>query len=553
MAIRRINGKQLEMMLRNGLAALQNREEEINRLNVFPVPDGDTGTNMCLTLGYGLKRSRPSENVGAFLNTLSDGMLLGARGNSGVILSQFFKGFYTALARAALIGPGEMRDSLIYGYRAAYQAVVHPVEGTILSVAREGIEHIRRQITRSSTIETILAMYVAEMKKTLSYTPEMLPVLKEAGVVDSGAAGFIEIFEGMLKYLYGETITPTKKKNAPTQEARDENEAPIPDAALFDENSAFIDGYCTEFILQFMNGEGYEPQPERDEIVAQLEKLGDSIVAVVDGKRLKVHIHTKKPSFVIAYAQRYGEFVTFKLENMQIQHNERDGAVKAVPKKPLCVVAVANGDGIKALFSEFGCDRVIDGGRTMNTSSREFVEAFAELHTDNIVVLPNDRNVIRAAEQAAALTEGKTITVIPTKSFAEGYFALAMDIADSEDVDLRVSQMRSGADGVTTLAETSASRDYSYHEISCKKGEQIVLTDGELSCVSDDAGSAIVDALRILEDVADKETLVAFRGKGVTDDAQDALAEAIGKEFPLLDCEFIDGGQEIYHWVLGVM
>lgn len=552
MAINRINGRQLEMMLRNGLALLQNRAEEINRLNVFPVPDGDTGTNMSLTLGYGLKLSRSSENAGAFLNTLSDGMLLGARGNSGVILSQFFKGFYTALARDAIIGPGEMRDSLIYGYRFAYRAVVHPVEGTILSVAREGIEHIRRQITRSTTIETILAMYIAEMKKTLSYTPEMLPVLKEAGVVDSGATGFITIFEGMLKYLYGETVTVKKRDRAAEAEKEQQDDAPLGAAALFDENSEFTDGYCTEFILQIMNGDGYEAPVSRDEFVAELEKLGDSIVAVLDGKRLKVHIHTKKPAPVISLAQRYGEFVTFKLENMQIQHNERTAA-KPAHKKPLCVVAVANGDGMAQLFSQLGCDRVIDGGRTMNTSSKEFVEAFAELNSDNIVVLPNDGNIIRAAEQAAALTEEKNVTVIPTKSFAEGYFACAMDIQDSDDVDLRIAQMKNGASGVTTLSETTASRDYSYHEISCKRGEEIVLTDGQLSCVAADQVTAIIDALRITDGICDKETLVAFRGKGVSDATQNALQDALGEVFPLIDAEFIDGGQEIYHWVVGVM
>ena len=556
MAIKRINGRQLEMMLRNGLAYLQCREEEINRLNVFPVPDGDTGTNMCLTLGHGLKLSRSSEQVGTFLNTLSDGMLLGARGNSGVILSQFFKGFYTALSRDALIGPGEMRDSLIYGYRFAYRAVVHPVEGTILSVAREGIEHIRRQITRTTAIETILAMYIAEMKKSLAYTPEVLPVLKEAGVVDSGAAGFIAIFEGMLRYLYGETIEPPKEKKA-------EAAAPAPPVepgetfadpgASFDEHSKFVDGYCTEFVLQFMDAEGYDTPPSREELAAALEAIGDSIVAVIDGKRAKVHIHTKKPARVIELAQRYGEFISFKLENMQIQHNERDAALKDEPKKALCKVAVVNGEGMATLFSQLGCDTVIDGGKTMNTSSQEFVTAFAALNTDNIVVLPNDRNIIRAAEQAAALTEGKTITVIPTKSCAEGYFACAMDIQDSEDADLRIAQMKNGAEGVTTLCETTASRDYSYHEISCKRGEEIVLTDGDLSCVSCDQITAIVDALRILEDAADKETMIAFRGKGVPAEREDELREALSEVFPMLEPEFVDGGQEIYHWVIGVM
>ena len=208
MGTRKINGFHLKKMLENGLYLLQSHEDEINKLNVFPVPDGDTGTNMRLTLENGIRRSNDRSESGAFLKSLSAGMLLGARGNSGVILSQFFTGFFQELSHCNFIGPGELRNGLIRGYRIAYQSVINPVEGTILSVAREGIENIRTQIGRSTSIDTILSMYVAEMKKTLAYTPEMLAVLKEAGVVDSGAKGFIYIFEGMLKYLYGEIVQP---------------------------------------------------------------------------------------------------------------------------------------------------------------------------------------------------------------------------------------------------------------------------------------------------------------------------------------------------------
>ena len=243
MSVKRINGVQLEQMLRNGLANLRLQEDEINRLNVFPVPDGDTGTNMVKTLEHGLELSESSTEVNTFAKSLSAGMLLGARGNSGVILSQFFYGFSQALSRSVLIGPGELRSALVRGYRTAYEAVLKPVEGTILSVAREGIEHIRGQITRSSPVDVILAAYVAEMRKTLAMTPEMLPVLKEARVVDSGGTGFIAIFEGMVKYLQGEILRDQAPAKAPA--------APKgPDLCLFDENSAFVDGYCMEFILQ---------------------------------------------------------------------------------------------------------------------------------------------------------------------------------------------------------------------------------------------------------------------------------------------------------------
>ena len=548
MAIRRINGIETEQMLRSGLANLQRRETEINRLNVFPVPDGDTGTNMCMTLAHGLRNATSHTDVNVFLKTLSAGMLLGARGNSGVILSQFFYGFSQELSRAALIGPGELRSALIRGYRAAYQAVLQPVEGTMLSVAREGIEHIRGQITRSTGIDVILSMYIAEMRKTLSQTPEMLAVLKEAGVVDSGAAGFILIFEGMLSYLRGEPVESDQPltAEAPTAPAG-------PDLSLFDEDSAFIDGYCMEFLLQLMNDRAYDQSFRLQTYLAALKELGSSIVCVQNDRRVKVHIHTKKPSPVILLSQRYGEFLTFKLENMQVQHNEYDRQTAQPEHKPLAIIAVANGEGMCQLFRSLGADCVIDGGATMNTSAQEFVSAFEELNADRIVILPDNKNVIPAAEQAAALSGSRQVTVLPTASFAEGYFALAMDIPDSPDTDERIRQMRRGAEGVATIGEATASRDYSYHEIRCRKGEEIAFLNGELISVSRDWRTAVTEALMMLEDIEDKETCIVFRGKDIPAEREEELAEAVAQRLPMLELEFVDAGQEIYHWVLGVM
>ena len=544
MAIKRINGVQLERMLRGGLACLQQREEELNRLNVFPVPDGDTGTNLRMTLEHGLRSAQSSTEAGLFLKTMSAGMLLGARGNSGVILSQFFYGFAQELARCSLIGPGELRAGLIRGYRAAYEAVIQPVEGTILTVAREGIEHIRAQITRSSGIDVILSMYLAEMRKTLSLTPEMLPVLKESGVVDSGASGFILIFEGMLRSLCGEALDPVLSAA--------QTEAPAADLNLFDENSAFVDGYCMEFILQLMNGRDYDQSFRLQNYIAALKKLGESIVCVQNEKRVKVHIHTKKPAIILQYSQKFGEFLTFKLENMQVQHNERDHAVRQ-QHKPLSVVAVVNGPGMRKLFEDLGADCVIDGGATMNTAAQEFVSSFEKLDADMIAVLPNNKNVILAAEQAAAICKDKNVTVLHTTSFADGYFAIAMDIQDSDDVPRRLQQMRRGVTDVVTVSETTASRDYNYHEISCRQGEEIALINGQISCVSSDRKQALLDALALVEDIDDRETGIVFRGKGVPASEEDALAEAVAERFPLLELEFIDAGQEIYHWVIGLL
>nr|MBQ6241487.1 DAK2 domain-containing protein [Lachnospiraceae bacterium] len=549
MAIRRINGIELERMLRSGLANLQQHEEEINRLNVFPVPDGDTGTNMCMTLAHGLQNAVSTTQINDFLKTLSAGMLLGARGNSGVILSQFFYGFSQELSRSVLIGPGELRSGLIRGYRMAYDAVLQPVEGTMLSVAREGIEHIRAQITRSSGIDVILSMYIAEMRRTLAQTPEMLPVLKDAGVVDSGGAGFILIFEGMLKYLHGEPVESAEP-------AVRETAAPSPsepDLSLFDENSTFADGYCVDYLLQLMNGGSYDQHFRLQNYIDRLQKYGNSIVCVQNDKRVKVHVHTKTPAYIIQLSQKYGEFLTFKLENMQIQHNEHDRETQQVKNKPLSVVAVVNGNGMASLFASLGADKVIDGGATMNTSAQEFVAAFEQLPADEIVVLPNSKNIILAAEQAAGLFKAKHVTVIPTASYAEGYFALAMDMPDSSDVSRRIQQMLRGAKDVVTVSETTASRDWSYHEIRCRKGEEIAFLGGELVCVNSDWKAALIDALLMIDGAEDKETGVVFRGSGVSEEQEAALAEAVAEKLPLLELEFIDAGQEIYHWVLGVM
>lgn len=547
MSEKRINGFQLEQMLKNGLANLMTREEEINRLNVFPVSDGDTGTNMRMTLEHGLRFAKASNSAGEYLKRLSKGMLLGARGNSGVILSQFFKGLSNELSRCSVIGVSELRNGLIWGYRAAYGAVVTPTEGTILTVVRDGIEHIRGQLTRLTTIEQMLVMYIAEMKKTLAMTPELLPVLKEAGVIDSGGLGFIIIVEGMLKYLYGEILVSSEP--APAKQAADLS------FDLFNENSAFEDGYCMEFILQLMNAPKYNQHFRVSSYIEDLKLYGNSIVVVQDEKRVKVHIHTLIPAKIITLSQEYGEFLTFKLENMQIQHNEHDKDMKTAAKKHklLAKVAVVNGEGMKKLFTDLGCDIVIDGGSTMNTSSQEFVDAFAMLDADAIVVLPNNPNVILAAEQAAKIFGTGNITVLPSKSIAEGYFAIAMDVNDSSNVEFRIGEMRGGLENTVTLSETTASRDYSYHEISCKKGEEILLINNNIVCVNNDRKQAVVDGLAAVEDIDDRETCVAFRGSDVPEEEEDELREAIEELYPMLEVEFVNGGQSVYHWILGLV
>lgn len=543
---RRVNGFLLEKMLRNGLANIRAAEETINGLNVFPVADGDTGLNMRLTLENGLRRAKGRTEIGLFLKDLSEGMLLGARGNSGVILSQIFKGIYQELARCQAANIADMRNALIRGYRVAYQSVVCPVEGTILTVAREGIELIRTQLDRNTSIESLLGMYIAQMRKTLAATPDMLAVLKEYGVVDSGAVGYITIVEGMYKYLCGETLQDTGSgETVPKTDISED---------IFNENSPFEEGYCMEFILQLMNADNYNHRFRIATFTEDLKLFGNSIVVTQDGTRVKVHIHTMKPGKVIAMSQEFGEFLTFKLDNMQVQHNE---FIRKMPKqetvhRQMAVVAVVNGTGMKKVFTDLGCTVVLDGSSKMNTSTQEFLDAFQEANADTIVVLPNNKNIVRAAEQAAAMFGESEIHVLPTTSMVEGYYALSMDIPD-ETTDKRIKAMLSGAGNIVTLSQTIASRDYAHNGIGCKVGEEIALVNDRLVFSCRDTIEAVMGGLHKIEGMADKEYCVIFRG-GDADPAQESsLEEAIRKEYPLLELQFLDGGQRIYRWLLGVI
>lgn len=543
---RRVNGFLLEKMLRNGLANIRAAEETINGLNVFPVADGDTGLNMRLTLENGLRRAKGRTEIGLYLRDLSEGMLLGARGNSGVILSQIFKGIYQELARCQAANIADMRNALIRGYRVAYQSVVCPVEGTILTVAREGIELIRTQLDRNTSIESLLGMYIAQMRKTLAATPDMLAVLKEYGVVDSGAVGYITIFEGMYKYLCGETL----------QDSGSGEIVPRTDISedIFNENSPFEEGYCMEFILQLMNGDSYNHRFRIATFTEDLKLFGNSIVVTQDGTRVKVHIHTMKPGKVIAMSQEFGEFLTFKLDNMQVQHNE---FIRKMPKQErghlqMAVVAVVNGAGMQKVFTDLGCTVVLDGSSKMNTSTQEFLDAFREANADTIVVLPNNKNIVRAAEQAAAMFGESEIHVLPTTSMVEGYYALSMDIPD-EVTDKRIKAMLSGAGNIVTLSQTIASRDYAHNGIGCKVGEEIALVNDRLVFSCRDTIEAVMGGLHKIEGIADKEYCVIFRGEDVDPAQESSLEDAIREEYPLLELQFMDGGQRIYRWLLGVI
>lgn len=552
---KRINGIQLEKMLRNGVANLMLHEQELNDLNVFPVPDGDTGTNMLQTLGNGMNHTKSHGECGLYLKELSGAMLLSARGNSGVILSQIFTGFAYETGKCQFLGPGELRNALIRGYKNAYAVTIQPVEGTILTVCREGIEHIRYMITRSTYVEEILAMYIAEMRKSLENTPKMLSVLKESGVIDSGALGYIYIFEGMLKYLYGEIISSDVSVLARKDK---ETESEI-DRGLFNENSDFEDGYCMEFVLQLMCGDKYSQHFKLNSFIDDLNYYGSSLVAAQDGRRVKVHIHTFKPARIVALSQEYGEFLTFKLENMQIQHNRQRARISARKEHvPFAVIAVSLGDGMNKLFRQLGCEGIIESPGNMGVSSEEFLNEVKKCNADTVVILPNDGDLIKAAEQAASLNgdSGCRIVVIPSKSPAEGYFALAMDIQDSTDYELRISQMKRGIDNVVTLSEVTAAKEYSGEHVYCRVGEEVAILNGTPVCKGENCVDTLASGFEKIENIKDLETVILFRGAGVENDnaeLENSIRKIIEERYPSLGMTFVDGGQKDRNWIIGLI
>ena len=545
MKIKRINGHTFEKMMKNGLANLKQYEKKVNAMNVFPVTDGDTGTNMCLTLENGIKYARPSEDLGEYLKGLSDGMLLGARGNSGVILSQIFRGFYLELARDSIADVSELKDAFIKGYQTAYATVTRPVEGTILTVVRLGIENIKNQLGRGVYVPNLFSMYLAEMRRVLAQTPEMLAPLKDAGVVDSGGMGYVLIVEGMEKCLYGEEILSTGLDVSVSNMNHNR-------MGEFNSSSSFEVGYCMEFLLQLLD----ERRSFNVETYIQaLQPLGDSLVCVQNDEIVKVHIHTKIPAKIIEESQRYGEFRSFKLENMQIQCEEMMSAIaaaKEIPHKEVAIIAISSGDGIKELFDSFGCDVVLDGGKTMNTSAQEILNALKSVSADKIVLFPNHENIVKAAEQAVQLSGLDNVVIMPSRNVMECYYALALDIGDGDDIAERLQTMEESCKAIRTFQITQCVKDCVCNGIVCAKGEYVVLENGDpIACKKD--YFAVVDVLMEKQVFETAENCMIFTGATLQNLDLSEYEQVLRTKGGGMEVSFIDGKQRIYDLIIGVI
>ena len=556
MNIMKINGQLFKALVLKGAENLKMNYQYIDSLNVFPVPDGDTGTNMRMTIENGVSEiaSLDENNIFEVSKKLSRGMLMGARGNSGVILSQLFRGMSKGLEGLTSVTAIGLAKAFSSGVQQAYKAVMTPVEGTILTVAREASEKMCLIANSKMSINEFFDEYIMEAKASLDRTPELLLPLKEAGVVDSGGAGYICIIEGMIKYLNGESLS---------------KDFTVSSSAVHDQristNEEVEFGYCTEFILQLTKVEDFNNFDEK-EIYNQIEPIGNSIVLVKDEDMVKVHIHTLTPGEVFNIAQKYGEFIKIKVENMTIQHNElqevqhvEEGQCACgevhhkAPTKPeqrskYAVVSVATGQGLISTFKEMGVDYVVSGGQSMNPSTEDFINGFDTLNADNIIVFPNNKNIVLAAKQAAKIYKESTVWVVETKTISQGFSALTMLDLSGEPEDI-MNEMKEVISNVISGSITYSIRDTKIEGITVHKDDFIGILDGKIVASNKKRVDAFKNLLKA-KDITEKDIITIIYGNGVNQKEINEVTKFIEKNYSNLEVEVIEGNQEVYSYIL---
>lgn len=550
MDIIKIDGVLLSKMFKQAAATLNRNKNLVDSLNVFPVPDGDTGTNMSLTMNAAineLSKYEGESSVEIISKAMSKGSLMGARGNSGVILSQIFRGFAKGCQDKKELTSIDLAHALKEASDTAYKAVMKPVEGTILTVIRKTAELGMDYTEQAVPVQELLENLIKRSEETLERTPDYLPVLKAAGVVDAGGKGLVFIFLGFLDAVLG--------KEVEIQVERSENVLKAAGAAL--EPEAITFGYCTEFILETL----------RDDVPilrSEIQKLGDSMVFVQDESLVKVHIHTDNPGMALEKALKYGPLITVKIENMREQHSNLDHGVgmaevgKQLPsaenrvpeeKKPFGIIAVAMGEGFSQIFRELGVDVVVEGGQTMNPSTEDFLKAAADCNAEHLIILPNNSNIILAANQAKEVSS-LPISVIPTKSIPQGIATLIefdMDKAPSENE----AAMTTSIDHVKTLQVTYSVRDTQYGDIEIKKDDILGVADGKIVSVGQNIENVALDAIeKILDE--DASILTVYYGEEISKTDAEALIEKVSADYGDLDIECHYGGQPLYYYVISV-
>ncbi|MBR5342103.1 MAG: DAK2 domain-containing protein [Erysipelotrichaceae bacterium] len=554
----KINVQDFKGMIRSGCANLENHSAEINTLNVFPVPDGDTGTNMSMTFtnGYNEAMKCNSDSISDVAKAFSRGLLMGARGNSGVITSQIFRGFYQHIDGKDEIEVQDVAQAFENGARVAYKAIMKPVEGTILTVIREASWYANNDYEKEpfdlNTYFDKLCTYSAE---SLERTPDYLPVLKEVGVVDSGGAGLLKILEGFRSYLQGNPVDFMEKK-----------EEVETNPALMLENEEF--GYCTEFIIRL--DENIAKTFDEKILKKKLTDMGgESLVVVKDDDLCKVHVHTLKPGDALNIGQRYGEFIKLKIENMQEQHstiiaNAKEEAkpvkeekveepVKKEKKAPqkYGIVAVAAGEGVTQLFYDLGADVVVSGGQTMNPSTEDFVKVINDLdHCSNVFIFPNNSNIILAARQTQTVLSERNIFVMETKSIQAGLSAVGMFNKEGDVAD-NINELNEVIANVDASSVTYAIKDTSYEGVEVKEGDYIAIANKGIIASGKDRKEVVFRLLDRLFRNKEKDLITVIVGEDKNDEEVKAIEDYIAEKSDL-ECEIIDGGQPVYSYLIGL-
>ena len=557
MILKKLNGEQFKELLTNGALNLKANFEEVDSLNVFPVPDGDTGTNMLRTISGGVSalNGYDAKDLGEVGKVVSKGMLMSARGNSGVILSQIFRGICKGFEGKKEVDAVQLAAAYKIGVKQAYGAVVTPVEGTILTVFREATEVAAKKITKDSTINEFFELHLKQALVSLKRTKEILPVLKEANVIDSGGAGYVYIVKGFVKFLDGEKIEAELTKEESKNEA-----APEIDFSAFTRDDTLQFGYCTEFILRLQSAKVDVDNFNVNQIISDLNEddiQGDSIVALKDDDVVKVHVHTKEPGIVLHKMRKYGEFLTIKCENMALQHNEnmseeeRESQAKREHKK-YAIVAVAQGKGIIEQFKALGVDVVVSGNQTMNPSTEDFIKAFKSLDAENIIVFPNNKNIIMAAKQASQLYKGAKIKVIQSTSIPQCYSALTMLDFSSDDLTIICGSFLEAIRNVVTGEITVANRSTKLNGVFVQKNDHIGILDGKLVKSTKFKNRVVVDLLAKVPGIDDKQVLTIIYGKDTTEEEKARNMANIKQKYPYLEVGAIDGGQAVYKYLLAI-
>ena len=554
----KINGHHLKQMIVSGANNLFNCYPQIDALNVFPVPDGDTGTNMNLTMTSGSKEVQNSnnDNIYEVARAFSKGLLMGARGNSGVILSQIFRGFAIGLEGKKEVDCYDFADAFISAKDVAYKAVMKPIEGTILTVIRESSVALKDYVDSTEkpiTIKECMAYLIQEANASLNRTPELLPVLKEVGVVDSGGAGLLKVLDGFLSALENKVIQ--REQATATVESVVSTNVNVGDAQSKIENQEF--GYCTEFIMQLSPEKEGKRNFNQARFSSVLENHGNSIVVVQDGDIVKVHIHTLKPGNIFNYAQQFGEFITLKVENMQLQHSNLQEQhnetvkeeVKTVEKEEYAIIAVSAGEGINQMFKDLRVSEVVSGGQTMNPSTEDFVHAIEKVNAKNVFILPNNSNIVMAATQAGDVVEGVNCKVIPTKTIPQGLVACMMFNPECNPEE-NYEQMSEALTSVKSGQVTFAIKDTTIDGLEIKANYFMGLNGKHIVTCKEDKVSATIELLKTMID-DDSELVTLIAGNDAHDSETSAIVDYLNDKYDL-EIDVKKGDQPVYSYIIGV-